>query len=301
MSHSPSTNTDRLMAGPEAPAATAFTADSASPLVQLGLRHLGQALPTLLDEARQQQVSYETFLYRALAVEAQARHQRLLQRRSQAAHLPVRKTLDAFDFSFQPSLSERQVRELASLSFVQTATNIVVLGPPGVGKTHIAVSLAWRALEAGHSAFFTTLTTLAEDLEAAGHKDLLRRRLRFYARPQVLIIDEIGYTRLGARQAQLIFELVNARYELGSLILTSNKSFGEWGPLLGDEVLASALLDRLLHHAEVLTINGPSYRMKERLPLLQGHGAEPPPAHATGRRPRTEVRAEQGGAVLATS
>jgi DNA replication protein DnaC len=263
-----------MTALPETP--TAFTADSASPLVQLGLRHLGQALPTLLDEARQQQVSYETFLYRVLAVEAQARHQRLLQRRSQAAHLPARKTLDAFDFSFQPSLSERHVRELASLSFVQTATNIVVLGPPGVGKTHIAVSLAWRTIEAGHSAFFTTLTALAEDLDAAGRKDTLRKRLRFYARPQVLVIDEIGYTRLSARQAQLIFELVNARYESGSLILTSNKSFGEWGPLLGDDILASALLDRLLHHAEILTINGPSYRMKERLPLLQTQ----PPEHA---------------------
>jgi DNA replication protein DnaC len=252
---------------------TAFVSDATSPLVQLGLRHLGQALPALLDEARQQQVSYETFLYRALAVEAQARHQRVLQRRSQAARLPARKTLEAFDFSFQPSISERQVRELASLSFVQTATNIVILGPPGVGKTHIAAALAWQALEAGYSAFFTTLTALAEDLETAGHKDTLRKRLRFYARPQILVIDEIGYTPLSARPAQLIFELVNARYESGSLILTSNKSFADWGPLLGDDVLASALLDRLLHHAEVITINGPSYRMKDRLPLLQAQAA----------------------------
>ena len=248
----------------------AFCAETSSPLVQLGLRHLGQALPTLLDEARQQQVSYETFLYRALAVEAQARRQRVLLHRSQAAHLPARKTLEAFDFSFQPSLSARQVRELAGLSFVQTATSIVLLGPPGVGKTHLAAAFAWLALEAGYSTFFTSLTALVEDLDAAGRKDTLRRRLRFYARPQVLVIDEIGYTRLNPKQGQLIFELVNARYAgAGSLILTSNKSFAEWGPLLGDEILAGAVLDRLLHRAEVLAINGPSYRMKDHAPLLQ--------------------------------
>jgi DNA replication protein DnaC len=253
----------------------AFLAESSSPLVQLGLRHLGQALPGLLDEARQQQISYESFLYRALAVEAQARRQRVLLRRSQAAHLPTRQTLESFDFSFQPSLSERQVRELAGLSFVQTATNIVLLGPPGVGKTHLASSLVWLALEAGYSTFFTSLTALVDDLDAAGRKDTLRRRLRFYARPQVLVIDEIGYLRLNPKQGQLLFELVNARYAGGgSLILTSNKSFADWGPLLGDEVLASALLDRLLHRAEVLTINGPSYRMRDRLPFLQA----PPPA-----------------------
>lgn len=255
---------------------TAFVTDITSPLVQLGLRHLGQALPALLDEARQQQISYETFLYRALAVEAQARATRLLQRRSQAAHLPARKSLDAFDFSFQPGLSEHQVRELASLSFVQTATNIVLLGPPGVGKTHIVVAVAWRALDAGYSAYFTTLAALVEDLDTAGSRDTVRQRLRFYARAKVLVIDEIGYTRLSPKQAQLLFELVNARYEAGSLLLTSNKSFAEWGPLLGDEVLASALLDRLLHHAEVLSITGPSYRMKDRLSVLQAqtpHGS----------------------------
>jgi DNA replication protein DnaC len=161
------------------------------------------------------------------------------------------------------------VRELAGLSFVQTATSIVLLGPPGVGKTHVAATFAWLALEAGYSTYFTSLAALVEDLDAAGHKDTLRRRLRFSTRPQVLVIDEIGYTRLTSRQGQLLFELVNARYgAAGSLLLTSNKSFGEWGPLLGDEILAGAVLDRLLHRAEVLTINGPSYRMKDHLPVV---------------------------------
>ena len=242
---------------------------SAAVVTELGLRHLATALPTLLDEARQEQLSYDAFLHRALATEAQVRHARMVERRSQAAHLPTRKSLDAFDFAYQPGLSERTIRELAGLSFVETATNIVFLGPPGVGKTHLAVSLAWHALDAGYAAYFTTLTDLVADLDTAAHKGLLRKRLRHYARPQVLVIDEIGYTRLSPKQAHLIFELVNARYEKGALLLTSNKSFAEWGPMLGDEVLATALLDRLLHHAEVVAINGQSYRMKDRLQVLQ--------------------------------
>jgi len=238
----------------------------------LGLRDLATALPALLDEARQQHLSYDTFLHRALAVEAQARHARMVERRSRSAHLPARKSLDDFDFSYQPGLSERTVRELAGLSFVETATNIVFLGPPGVGKTHLAAGLAWQAVEAGYAAHFTTLPRLIEDLDAAARAGVLRKRLRVYARPKVLVIDEVGYARLQPKQAHLLFELINARYERGSVILTSNKSFAEWGPLLGDEVLATALLDRLLHHAEVVTINGQSYRMKDRLQVLQAAG-----------------------------
>ncbi len=231
----------------------------------LGLTQLAQQLPGLLDTARQQQLSYEAFLRQALESEVDGRQRRALERRLRAAHLPSRTRLESFDFSFQPSVSERLVRELAGLAFVPTATNIVFLGPPGVGKTHLASGLAIRAIEAGYTALFTTLSQLAETLEATPHPSLWRQRLRRYLQPRVLVIDEVGYTRLTADQARRFFDLVTARYERGPIILTSNTSFTEWGTLLGgDEVLATALLDRLLHHAEVITINGRSYRMKDR-------------------------------------
>lgn len=238
-------------------------------LKQLGLTQLEQALPTLFETARQEQWTYEQFLIRAVGAEIEGRDRRAAERRMTAAHLPTFKTLEAFDFAFQPSLSERLLWELADLSFVQTSTNIVFLGPPGTGKTHLSIALAVKALAAGYSVFFTTLTHLAEALDTASYPSLVRQRLRRYTTPSVLIIDEVGYTKLTPGQAHHFFELVTARYEHGSILLTSNTSFSEWGSLLGDEVLATALLDRLLHHAEVIAINGSSYRMKDRREAVQ--------------------------------
>jgi len=233
-------------------------------LKQLGLTQLERALPTLYETARQEQWTYETFMNRALASEIEGRDRRAAERRMTAARLPVIKTLEAFDFAFQPELSERLLWELADLGFVQTATNVIFLGPPGVGKTHLSLALTVKALSSGYSALFTTLTHLAEALDTAAYPGLVRQRLRRYTTPSVLVIDEVGYTKLSPGQAHHFFELVTARYEHGSILLTSNTSFSAWGELLGDEVLATALLDRLLHHAEVIPINGRSYRMKDR-------------------------------------
>ena len=235
-----------------------------SQLKPLGLTQLEKALPALFETARLEQWTYEQFLQRALAAEVEGRDRRAAERRMAAAHLPTLKTLEAFDFAFQPDLSERLLWELADLSFVQRATNVIFLGPPGVGKTHLSIALSVKALAAGYSALFTTLTHLAEALETASYPALMRQRLRRYTTPSVLVIDEVGYTRLSPAQAHHFFELVTARYEHGSILLTSNIGFADWGALLGDEVLATALLDRLLHHAEVIAINGRSYRMKDR-------------------------------------
>ena len=243
-------------------------------LKQLGLTQLEKALPTLFETARQEQWTYEQFLTRAVGAEIEGRDHRATERRMAAAHLPTFKTLEAFEFAFQPSLSERLLWELADLSFVQTATNVIFLGPPGTGKTHLSIALTIKALAAGYSALFTTLTHLAEALDTASYPGLVRQRLRRYTTPSVLIIDEVGYTKLTPGQAHHFFELVTARYEHGSILLTSNTSFSEWGNLLGDDVLATALLDRLLHHAEVIAINGSSYRMKDRREALQAGKAK---------------------------
>ena len=250
----------------------------------LHLKYVEQRLPDLLEQARLHSLTYEAFLRRVLMLELEGRKATASHHREKAAKLPVRKTLEEFDFSFQPTIPDRLLWELAELSFLKTHTNVVFLGPPGVGKTHLAVSLSVKALEAGYSVLFTTLTALAEDLAAAPHPSLVSKRLRRYLTPRLLVIDEIGYTKLAEEQANALFELVRDRYEQGSTILTSNTSFSDWGHLLGNEVLATALLDRLLHHAEVISIPGKSFRMKDRTPPGKGKNSTPKPESEKGEQ-----------------
>lgn len=179
--------------------------------------------------------------------------------------LPHHKTLDDFDFTFQPDLDVRKIRDLATLAFVETKSNICLLGPPGVGKSHLACALSMAACQAGYPVYFTTLDELVAKLRTAQAAGRLNRQLRVYLRPAVLVIDEVGYLPLDRTDANLLFQTISRRYEKGSIILTSNKAFSEWGQLFDDDVLATAILDRLLHHCDVISINGPSWRLKDRL------------------------------------
>jgi DNA replication protein DnaC len=228
------------------------------------LEHLEAQLETVCEQAAARELDYKSFLASALATEWQGRHQRGIESRLKLARLPYVKTLEAFDFDFQPSLDRKRVRELAGLSFVERAGNVVILGPPGVGKTHLAVALGLKAIEAGYSVQFLTLESLMTRLSRARHENRLERSLQQLAYPKLLILDEIGYLPLTREEASLFFRLLVRRYERASLIVTSNKSFLDWGEVFNDHVLATAILDRLLHHATTLNIKGESYRLKEK-------------------------------------
>jgi len=233
-------------------------------LEQLGLSEAAQIVESRLDEAARNELSYVDFLADLLGVETSARRERYLVTRTKLAHFPFRRTLETFDFSFQPSIDERQVRELATLAFVAEAANVILLGPPGVGKTHLAVGLGVKAIEHGYGVYFVKAHDLIEDLRRAHSEQRLDRRMRVYLSPKVLIVDEFGVWPYDRTAAMLLFALVSARYERGSLILTSNKGFAEWGEVVGDPVVATAILDRLLHHSHILNIRGESYRLKEK-------------------------------------
>jgi DNA replication protein DnaC len=233
-------------------------------LAALELTAADAALAAHLERAGKEEPSYAQFLGDLLETEVTARQDRVLSTRLRVAHLPYQKTLEQFDFGFQPSIDRRQIRELETLRFVQEASNVILLGPPGVGKTHLAIGLAIAAIRGGASAYFATAHELGVELGKAAREGRLAEKLRVYLRPKVLVVDEVGYLPLDKVGATIFFQLISARYERGSIILTSNKSYGDWGEIFGELTLASAILDRLLHHSTTINIRGESYRLRER-------------------------------------
>ena len=233
-------------------------------LSKLKMEHLGDQLDMVCEEAAKRELDYKAFLVAALSTEWKGRYQRGVQSRVKMARFPWIKTIEQFDFDFQPSIDRKVVRELAGLSFVERAHNVVLLGPPGTGKTHLSVALGMKAVEAGYSVLFLTLEALMTRLVRAKRENRLERSLQQLGYPKLLILDELGYLPLSREEASLFFRLLQRRYEKSSMVLTSNKSFVDWGEVFGDQVLATAILDRLLHHATTVNIKGESYRLKEK-------------------------------------
>jgi DNA replication protein DnaC len=250
-----------------------------------------EAIDGILSKADSGSVSAAEAIQELLGAQITLRNNRRLQAAMRSSRLPAVKTLEEFDFSFQPSIKREQIESLAELSFMERKENVVLLGPPGVGKTHLAIGLAIAAAQRGRRVYYGTLAELINSLEEARAAGGLRHRLSVLSAPSLMVVDEIGYLPVSSTGAVLFYQLMSRRYEHASTVLTSNKGFEEWGDVLGDEVMAAALIDRVLHHCHIVNIRGNSYRMRQHTELWQQLKASSEESSARSHRKAKEGRA----------
>jgi DNA replication protein DnaC len=238
-------------------------------LKRLSLHTMAAILETEVEKASRSQVSYTGFLARLVDEEVANKTDRSINARIAKARFPAIKTLESFDFSFQPSLPAAQIKELAELSFIESAHNILFVGPAGTGKSHLSIALGIKACGQRRRVLFTSAMGLLDQLVAAAVSHTLGGTLEMLGRLDLLIVDELGYMPIDTQRSNLFFQMVSRRYEKGSIVLTTNKPFDRWGEMFGDDVIASAILDRLLHHCHIIPTSGLSYRIKDKLENLK--------------------------------
>ena len=233
------------------------------------LSGIAKTLEVRNEQAIKEKLSYMEFLELLIEDELANRKDNSYKKRFQKAHFPFTKTLEEYDFNFQPTLNRQEIYNLATCEFIRKKENVVFIGPPGTGKTHLSISIGIKALQQGYKVIFTTVSDMMSALFESKADNSYAQKLKYYLSSDLLILDELGFRKLNEHIVDQFYEIISQRYEKGSLIITSNKTFDEWGNIFWDSILASAILDRIVHHCHLVLIKGESYRMREQKETLK--------------------------------